>query len=117
MTVPVVTRVDQVHERYSLVKLEMTQSFYLPQSEPPKPSKDSEVYTESMFDWYVYVREFPGVATWKDYRSHANQLKQEVGRDGFEFVDAPIFYAVSYDGPQTSGENRKNEVWIKAKNI
>ena len=117
MTVPVVTRVDHVYEESPRVKLEMIQSFYLPLSEPPKPSKGSGVYTEGAFDWYVYVRGFPGKATWEDYAGHADQLKRELARDGFEFAEEPIFYAVGYDGPQTQDGSRRNEVWVKAANL
>lgn len=115
MTVPVVSKIENVANKNTFTGVQMVMSFFLPKSHqihPPEPV-DESVFTEKKSDFYVYVRRFGGYAESEDWMKNAEALRAELQRDGLYISNKPFFYAVSYDSPFRL-RDRRNEVWIKA---
>ncbi|KAJ1153207.1 hypothetical protein NDU88_005968 [Pleurodeles waltl] len=110
MTVPVLSRVNPVGERFAS---NITMSFFVPFAVdvPPTPV-NPEVYLSTLPAQTVYVKSFGGYAFKSDFVEKAEKLSEELNTLGKSFKH-DFFMTAGYDAPFMLF-NRHNEVWYIA---
>ena len=62
----------------------------------------------------VYVRKFGGFAmSQNDWRSQYFKLRSDLQKEGAKFKDNKEFSHLSYDSPESTIKNRRNEIWVE----
>ena len=67
-----------------------------------------------LFSRQVYVRKFGGFAmSQNDWRSQYDKLRSDLQKEGAKFKDNKEFSHLSYDSPESTIKNRRNEIWVE----
>lgn len=106
MTVPVAIKFEPMETTPENI----TMHFFLPKSNNPTPL-DSQVFLTSFPKFKVYVRRYTGFSGEQQQRTNLNMLKMAVGRENY---NTDYYFFSGYDSP-FKFFNRRNEVWLMAK--
>uniref|UniRef100_H2ZI14 Heme-binding protein n=1 Tax=Ciona savignyi TaxID=51511 RepID=H2ZI14_CIOSA len=118
MTVPVTIRIPG--QPCPFCPRDYVISFYLPaafQATQPEPT-NSLIFVREQPEMKVFVRRFTGYADGETWKTEAGQLYTSLLRAGItdSMMDQTMMFSAGYDSPFHLF-NRRNEVWIAARNV